>query len=198
MLSLNVCDLTCSRGGRALVSGLNFSLEQGAWLHLKGRNGAGKSTLLRTLAGLHLPRGGQVNWGGASTHQPPAVMLMGHQAAVKREFTPRESLRWGIPGDSRNHDDARTESALTRVGLQERMDLPVRFLSEGQKRRLLMARLLLQPALLWLLDEPLNGLDGEGVNLLGALVEEHLAGGGMAVITSHQPLPLTGGKVLCL
>lgn len=199
MKKLDVQNLSFSRGGIELVSGLCFSLCQGEWLHLKGQNGSGKSTLMRTLAGAASPTSGKVVWTTPSDDAlTPGVVMMGHQIALKREFTPRENLRFGVPGAARLPGAGQIQQVLARVGLAERADLPVRFFSEGQKRRLLLARLLIQPATLWLLDEPVNGLDDDGVALLGSLVEDHLGAGGMAVITSHQPLPLNGGKALCL
>jgi heme exporter protein A len=192
MARLSVRDLACRRGDRVLFSGLGFDLVGGHWLHVKGANGAGKSTLLRTLAGLASPADGAVKW---DQDEAPRTMLLGHQPPLKRELTAQENLLFGIPCDG---STSGVTAALKRVGLKGRMHVPARFLSEGQKRRVALARLLLQPAALWLLDEPQNGLDSEGVELLGQLVGEHLASGGMAVVTSHQPLPLPPGKELCL
>ncbi|HEX5392637.1 MAG TPA: cytochrome c biogenesis heme-transporting ATPase CcmA [Rhodocyclaceae bacterium] len=192
MAHLSVRDLACRRGDRVLFSGVDFDLAGGQWLHVRGANGVGKSTLLRTLAGLASPANGSVNWG---QDEAPRTMMLGHQAPLKRELTAQENLFFGIPGDA---PTSGVTAALTRVGLKGRMHVPARFLSEGQKRRVALARLLLQPAALWLLDEPQNGLDTEGTELLGQLVEAHLASGGMAVVTSHQPLPLPPGKELCL
>lgn len=192
MTRLSVRDLACRRGERVLFSGLDFDLAGGQWLHVRGANGVGKSTLLRTLAGLAAPVAGCVNWNDDGEFR---ALYLGHQAPLKRELTAQENLFFGIPGDTSSHG---ITAALTRVGLKGRMHVPARFLSEGQKRRVALARLLLQPASLWLLDEPQNGLDSEGVELLGQVVGAHLASGGMAVVTSHQPLPLPPGKELCL
>lgn len=192
MTRLSVRDLACRRGERVLFSGLDFDLAGGQWLHVRGANGVGKSTLLRTLAGLAAPVAGDIQW---NENGESRALFLGHQAPLKRELTAQENLFFGIPGDTPSHG---ITAALTRVGLKGRMHVPARFLSEGQKRRVALARLLLQPASLWLLDEPQNGLDSEGVELLGQLVGEHLASGGMAVVTSHQPLPLPPGKELCL
>lgn len=195
MAQLNVSNLACTRGGRVLFSGLDFDLESGQWLHVRGANGAGKSTLLRTLAGLAAPAVGAIGWSGLDQHNEPRTMLLGHQAPLKRELTAQENLFFGVPGDA---PTSNVTAALTRVGLKARMHVPARFLSEGQKRRVALARLLLQPANLWLLDEPQNGLDSEGMDLLGGLIVDHLASGGMAVVTSHQSLPLPAGKALAL
>ncbi len=196
MFQLNVRGLSCQRAENILFSGISFALEGGAWLHVKGRNGAGKSTLLRTLAGLVRPASGVVTFSG---RLGPAVrrVLCGHQAAVKRELSAEENLRVGIPGDS-PASAAQVQAALTKVGLGKAASVPARYLSEGQKRRLVLARLLLQCADLWLLDEPVNGLDSDGVELLGLFLREHLANGGAAVVTSHQPLPVAVGKSLAL
>lgn len=195
MARLSVRNLSCRRGDRVLFSGLDFDLAGGQWLHLRGANGAGKSTLLRTLAGLTAPEAGSLRW---DVDDAPRTLLVGHQAPLKCELSAEENLRFGIPGDAPTLCAAGITTALTRVGLKGRMHVPARFLSEGQKRRVALARLLLQPAFLWLLDEPQNGLDTEGVDLLGRLVGEHLAAGGMAIVTSHQPLPLPAGRELRL
>lgn len=196
MAQLNVSNLTCTRGGRVLFSGLDFDLASGQWLHVRGANGSGKSTLLRTLAGLSAPDVGAIGWSGLDQDdEPPRAMLLGHQAPLKRELTAQENLFFGVPGDTPTSNVA---AALTGVGLKDRMHVPARFLSEGQKRRVALARLLLQSADLWLLDEPQNGLDSEGMELLGQLVVDHLAGGGMAVVTSHQPMPLPACKAIAL
>jgi len=116
-----------------------------------------------------------------------ALVFLGHQVALKGELSPLENLRFsaGIDGTAVADDQAHT--ALARLGLRGREDLPARFLSAGQKRRVLLARLLVRPATLWVLDEPFTALDGAGVELVAGLIEAHLAQGGMAILTSHSP-----------
>ncbi len=184
-----------------LFSDVAFSLAPGRWLHVRGENGAGKTSLLRVLVGLAHAEAGEVRWAGErapSQRFREDMLYLGHHAAVKDELTPIENLRTALALDAVPVDDAAILRALARLGLRGREELPVRVLSAGQKRRVLLARLLLRPARLWVLDEAFNALDTAAVTLLGGLIGEHLAGGGLAVLTSHQPLPLPGGEALTL
>jgi heme exporter protein A len=124
------------------------------------------------------------------------VMFLGHHAAVKGELTALENLEFAAALDDGELPQADAIAALQRFGLKGREELPVRFLSAGQKRRVLLARLVTRRARLWILDEPFTALDTKAVNMLSQLVGEHVAGGGMAVVTSHQPVPLEGGKAV--
>jgi heme exporter protein A len=196
-------DIACSRGERRLFSGVNFALEPGDWLHVKGENGAGKTTLLRTLIGLSPPDEGEVRWRDKSTRAQPeeyrrAFVYLGHQPGLKEELTPLENLRLALALDGFAADDEALLEALYRMGLQGREDLPARALSAGQKRRVLLARLLLRPAELWVLDEPFSALDAAGIGLLSTMIESHLELGGIAVLTSHQVMPLPSGKEIVL
>jgi len=196
-------DLACSRGERRLFEGLNFSLEPGEWLHVKGENGAGKTTLLRTLIGLSPADEGEVRWRGADTREDTddyrrAFVYLGHQSALKEELTPIENLRLTLALDGFAADDEHLLDALRRMGLRGRENLPARVLSAGQKRRVLLARLLLRPADLWVLDEPFNALDAAGIALLCTMIGGHLDVGGIAVVTSHQVIPLPRGQELAL
>ncbi len=168
---------------------------------MQGANGAGKTTLMRALVGLSPPQAGTVSWRGEAA--PSAdfrrdLLYLGHHAAVKDELTPLENLRLSAALDGLQVDERQVLAALLRLGLRGRENLPVRVLSAGQKRRVLLARLLLRPAPLWVLDEAFNALDTGAVQLLGELIGEHLSGGGLAVLTSHQPLPVPGGRSLML
>jgi heme exporter protein A len=198
---LSAHGLTCVRGDRPLFTGVDLAVGAGEWLHVRGTNGSGKTSLLRLLAGLSPPEAGEVRWQGEpiapnAQDYRRALLFLGHHAAVKDELTGAENLRLAAQLDDVEAAPAEVLQALHRFGLKGREDLPVRFLSAGQKRRVLLARLMIRKAKLWVLDEPFTALDGRAVEMLGALVGEHLAGGGMAVITSHQPVPLAGGKVL--
>jgi heme exporter protein A len=198
---LTVSGLACSRGERQLFADVSFSLAAGEWLHVQGANGAGKTTLLRALVGLSPPAAGEIRWRGALAREAELqrdLLYLGHQAAVKDDLTPLENLRFAAALDDAPLESAAALAALARLGLRGREHLPVRVLSAGQKRRVLLARLLTRRAPLWVLDEAFNALDSQAVQLLGELVGEHLAGGGLAVLTSHQPLPLPGGKELRL
>ena len=198
---LTVSGLACSRGERRLFANVGFALGSGEWLHVQGANGAGKTSLMRLLVGLSPADAGEIRWRGEPT---PSVdfrremIYLGHHAAVKEDLTPLENLRLSAALDGVALDEHAALAALIRLGLRGREDLPVRVLSAGQKRRVLLARLLTRPAILWVLDEAFNALDVGAVKLLGDLIAEHLAAGGMAVLTSHQPLPVPGGKALVL
>lgn len=198
---LTVTDLACSRGERRLFSGVGFALTAGEWLHVQGENGAGKTSFLRLLVGLSPADAGTIHWRGEpapSSEFHRELIYLGHHAAVKEELTPLENLRCAAALDGIALDERAALAALVRLGLRGREDLPVRVLSAGQKRRVLLARLLTRPATLWVLDEAFNALDSGAVQLLGELIGGHLAAGGMAVLTSHQPLPLPGGRSLLL
>jgi len=198
---LNVSDLACSRGERRLFANVGFSLAPGEWLHVQGENGAGKTSLMRLLVGLSPADAGTILWRNEptpSTEFRRDMIYLGHHAAVKEDLTPLENLRLAAALDGIELDESASMAALIRLGLRGREELPVRVLSAGQKRRVLLARLLTRPAVLWVLDEAFNALDVSAVKLLGDLIAEHLSAGGMAVLTSHQPLPVPGGKALML
>lgn len=189
---LDARDLCCRRGGRDLFSGVGFRLDPGSLLFVRGQNGCGKTTLLRTLCGLTRPVHGTIHWRGRRIDQDDAaareLLYVGHREAVKDELTPLENLEVhaGLRGE--RHDEAAREDALARVGLAGYEDVPVRFLSQGQRRRSALARLLLSPVTLWILDEPYNALDRGAVGWLTGVMRDHLAKGGMVVATSHQPI----------
>jgi heme exporter protein A len=195
--------LACTRGDRPLFSGLDFQIQSGQWLHVRGSNGAGKTSLLRQLAGLSRPADGHVLWNGtdiarAGDAYRRALLYIGHPSGVKDDLTVLENLRISASIDGTALDETAAMSALVRIGLRGREDLPVRVLSQGQRRRALLARLIVRPAALWILDEPFNALDTRAVEMICELVREHLARGGMAVLTSHQAIPLEGGRALDL
>ncbi len=200
---LTASNLSCTRGDRSLFTGVDVAIEPGQWLHVRGANGSGKTSLLRLLAGLSQPAHGEIRWDGKPVGDDKQafrsdLLFLGHHAAVKEELTALENLRLASELDGAELEDAEALEALKRFGLQGREDLPVRFLSAGQKRRVLLARLVTRKARLWILDEPFTALDTRAVQLLATLIGEHVGGGGVAVVTSHQAIPVAGGKGLDL
>ena len=188
---LAASQLSCIRGTQALFSDLSLQLSAGQWLYLQGENGAGKTSLLRILAGLALPAEGTVTWQGHPISQQRSayhadMLYLGHHASLKEDLTLTENLRGLMAMDGLEVTDAAIRDALTRMGLGKRQHLPARVLSAGQKRRGLLARLLLRPAKLWILDEPFNALDINVIADLQACLKAHLQQGGMVVLTSHQ------------
>lgn len=195
--------LACVRGNRRLFTGLDLRVGAGEWLHVQGENGAGKTSLLRLLAGLAQPDAGEIRWCNQPIHQVDALyrrnfLFWGHQSALKEDLTAWENLQFSAAIDEADLQESDAIAALHRFGLAGREELPVRFLSAGQKRRAMLARLATRRAALWILDEPFTALDAGAMELLSALLATHLAGGGMAVLTSHQTMPLAGGRVLHL
>ena len=187
---LETISLECTRGDRALVSNLSFTLSAGELLHVAGSNGSGKTTLLRTLCGLSRPSAGDILWSGTSIatlgdEYRRHVAYVGHSDALHGELTAEENLRLaaGLMGTV---DTTGIKRALECVALQRAADLPAKILSQGQKRRLALARLPLLAKTLWILDEPFSALDTQSVNTLEDLLAHHLHTDGMIVITSHQ------------
>jgi heme exporter protein A len=178
-------DLACRRGDRLLFRGLSLSLSAGEALQVAGANGVGKSSLIRILAGLLGPYAGTVERSGMAglvddRHALDPQLPLGRALAFWRRI------------------DRPAEHAASRLGLQDLLDVPVRYLSTGQKKRAALARLIGQGAPIWLLDEPLNGLDTDAARLAETLAAEHCAGGGICVIASHQPFALPALKRLDL
>lgn len=194
-------DLTCQRGERLVFADLSFSVAAGGALLLRGPNGSGKSSLLRCMAGLLLPITGVQSWDGQSVAQDlethrARLRYLGHQDAVKTALTVAENLLlWQSLYRDRNTDAV--GAALERLGVLHLADLPARLLSAGQRRRLALARLLVAPAPLWLLDEPTNALDDDGLARFARIVAEHRERGGMTVLSSHGD-PGVSGDLLAL
>jgi heme exporter protein A len=197
---LSVRDLACARGDRLLFKGLNFVLQPGELLLVQGGNGQGKTSLLRLLTGLARPEDGEVLWNGRPIkamaeeyHQRMAYL--GHHNGVKDELNPMENLRFAAGLQGRPFQEMAAVTTLERLGLTRCLDLPCRLLSFGQRRRVALSALLLAGATLWILDEPLTGLDVHAVALMEGLIREHIAQGGMVVATTHQALNLEGVRV---
>lgn len=193
--------LECVRGGRRLFESLNFSLEPGEMLEVSGPNGSGKTSLLRMLCGLLPPSAGEIRWQGANIQTLKEEYLkelayLGHANGIKTELNGLENLRiaGGLAGVRPGEE--KITAALKQVGLEGSETRPAKTLSQGQQRRLALARLLVGEKALWILDEPLTALDSAAVRLVQSVIGEHLAGGGMAVLTTHQPLDVRAGRTL--
>ena len=166
-------------------------------MHLEGGNGVGKTSLLRILAGFSPAAQGEVRWqgkllGSSACRLSQDLLYLGHQLALKEELNAVENLQAGaaIAGTPVSREAAL--AALQRLGLGSRAALPVRVLSQGQKRRVALARLVIQTQPLWLLDEPFVALDGPAQQWVVSFMEAHLARGGMVLFTSHQPVDVGG------
>lgn len=193
--ALTAAGLACERGERRLFAGLDFALAAGEVLLVVGGNGHGKTSLLRILSGLSQPAAGEVRWRGAPIRAARerygrAMAYLGHADGIKADLTPLENLRLAAALRGRMLDDAAARRALDRVALARCAELPARALSFGQRRRVALAALMLADAALWILDEPLAGLDAQGVGMVQGLLDAHLAAGGLAVVTTHQNLTL--------
>jgi len=196
-MQLRAENLACQRGGREVFAGLNFALPAGEALLVTGRNGAGKSSLLRLIAGLVRVSAGKIelSGGAADSSIGEQAHYLGHQDAVKGSLTLAENLRFWIEflGGGKP-----VEAALEAVDLAPLADLPAAYLSAGQRRRLSIARLYAVARPLWLLDEPTTALDTASQARLAALMQEHLAGGGLIAAAAHGPIGLEGARELRL
>src|SRR5450432_3026766 len=182
------------RGDRHVLKGVSLSVAPGEMLHVSGANGAGKTTLLRVLCGLMRPEQGTVSWCGISIREDPmayqaSMAYASHEPALKADLTALENLRFAV-GLKRSIGDAELRSHLDRLGVAACADLPARVLSAGQRRRVSMARVVAMRASLWLLDEPFANLDALGSNLLLQLLDEHIAGAGIALVVAHHDIRL--------
>lgn len=187
---LDIEDLALRRGGRLLFSGLSLRLAAGQAAALVGRNGAGKTSLLRAIAGLAPAEAGTIGFGALDPAEARAdqIHFAAHQDGLKPARTARDELRfWSRWAGGTDASMARAAETLELSAL---LDLEVRRLSAGQRRRVALARLLAAPRPLWLLDEPLSPLDAEWRERFGALMAAHLAGGGLIVAAVHDPLPI--------
>ena len=200
---LEVSNLACSRGDHRLFSGLHFSLHPGQIMQVQGENGSGKTSLLRTLCGFMMPDEGDIVWNGVSIRELAEeyfaeMLYLGHHNAIKDELSALENLQIGSGLSGIQLDDREAVTALRRLGLKGRELLPAKVLSQGQRRRVALARLLVSDAKLWVLDEPLAALDVAAVSLIQDVIAAHLAQNGMVIFTTHQPLLVEGIDVRAL
>jgi heme exporter protein A len=192
---LEASGLECIRGDRRLFSDLSFALNAGELLQVRGPNGAGKTSLLRMLCGLVAPVEGEIRWKGSTIKELGEdfyreITYLGHLPAVKDELTAEENLRIASALDGIEIEPKEAYAALNKLGLRGRETLPAKVLSAGQRRRVSLARLLVAGSALWVLDEPLTALDRSAVELVRGMLVNHLAQGGVAVLTTHQDLDL--------
>ncbi|MDX6303370.1 MAG: heme exporter protein [Blastocatellia bacterium] len=197
---LEAVNLGCIRGDRRLFKSLNFSIQPGELIELRGANGSGKTSLLRILSGLAGPAEGEVRWNGQNIRSlgeeySGVVSYLAHQNGVKDELSALENLRiaCGVSGNVLSTAEAQT--VLEQVGLSRQQNLPARSLSAGQKRRVALARLLRSRATLWLLDEVLTSLDDTAIKLSRRFIGDHLRKGGLAIIATHQELDLAAERI---
>lgn len=199
-MPLLVSNLQCTRGDRQLFSGLDFQLKPKQLLFLEGRNGSGKTTLIRTLCGLFIADKGEITWQGQPVEEHlevyrEALFYLGHLNAIKGDLTALENLHFNHAMSGQQSSNDELLNALERIGLFGYEDFPTRQLSQGQKRRVALARLIVNKSPLWILDEPFVALDVAAVELLQQIISQHIEAGGMAIITTHQAVPLTEGEV---
>jgi heme exporter protein A len=194
IVSVSVEGLAVSRGDRRLFGGLDLQLAAGEAVALTGPNGAGKTSLLRAIAGFIRPDAGQIAFRGEAGALEPeearrgGVHLLGHHDGLKSSRTAGDELLFQVGWTG--GDAAGSLAAANTLGLRRVLDLAVRHLSAGQRRRLALARLVATPRTLWLLDEPLSPLDAGWRTRFGAMMSAHLAGGGLILAAVHDPLPI--------
>ncbi len=192
---LEARDLTAIRGDRRLFAALSFVAEAGQLLHVRGPNGSGKTTLLRILCGLTRPIEGELSWRGRAIRSGDDefcrdLLYFGHRPAIKDELDAVENLRIASTLAGRSIDRETARRALSTMGLADHDDLPVKLLSQGQRRRVALARLLVSDARLWVLDEPFTALDVIAIEGLREAIGEHLRRRGVIVLTTHQIVDL--------
>ncbi len=184
--------LFCERDDRVLFTDLSFTLQAGDLMQVQGSNGSGKTTLLRILCGLNSSYEGELFWEGVPIDEDresflSSLLYLGHRVGVNKILTARENLRWScaLHGPVSDSD---IDDALYNVGLAGYADISCRNMSAGQQQRVSLARLLLSPARLWVLDEPFTTLDVRGVKVLENLLAAHVARGGAVLVTTHHTL----------
>lgn len=192
-------NLACVRGDRELFTSINFSLEAGGLMQVRGPNGSGKTSMLRMICGLSNPAAGEIRWCNTAIRSLngdyfAAMTYIGHLSGAKDDLTASENLRISSALAGFEISATQASEALAYIGLSGRETLPVKVLSQGQRRRVVLARLLVCKTPLWILDEPLVALDVSAVKLVQELLEQHLRQGGMVVITTHQDIDITAAS----
>lgn len=190
---LKAARLTCQRGDAVLFRELGFELAAGEALLVRGANGSGKTSLLRIVAGVAAPLEGEIVWRDSNDRaaRQRETAYQGHTAPLKDELTVTENLAFALALDGAPAERPALLETIKAVGLAARRNLPVRHLSQGQRRRVGLARLMLARRPLWLLDEPATALDAAGLALFCEVLDRHLSEGGLALLSTHQSLPLS-------
>lgn len=196
---LTADNLVGVRGDRLLFEKINFKCSNGSVLYLQGANGTGKTTLLRTLCGLSKPYAGTINWCGENINSLAEeyykhVLYIGHLPGIKEDLTALENLRFSLALSGAEVSEQEVAESLKMLGLAKGLNLPTRMLSQGQKRRVALARLWLQELPLWILDEPFTALDASATELLKQKIEMFANDGGMVVMTTHQEVAINVPK----
>ncbi|WP_300318274.1 cytochrome c biogenesis heme-transporting ATPase CcmA [Accumulibacter sp.] len=197
---LEASNLECVRGERRLFADVSFRLDGGEMLYLQGSNGSGKTSLLRMLCALTPAVSGEIRWRGKPIGKlgeefRSELCYLGHHNAIKEELTPLENMRSSADLAQEPLAEEAALDALQLVGLRGREDLACRYLSQGQKRRAALARLVNEKRALWILDEPYVALDPAAVELVAGLIGAHLQRGGLAVLTTHQAVAVPAGAI---
>ena len=194
---LHATDLACLKGDRLLFRGLDVDLPAGRMLRVAGPNGSGKTSLLRILCGLAVPEYGEVYWHGEAVRRTREafhgqLLYLGHLPALNDLLSPLENLHFTLAASGERVAPAACVAALERIGLGAQIDLPTRVLSQGQRRRVGLARLFVSAQRpLWIVDEPFTALDAAAVADVAGTLSAHCAAGGMVVLTTHQDAPFT-------
>jgi heme exporter protein A len=199
--TLTATGVACTRGDRRLFSDLNFSLSGGQLLQVSGKNGSGKTSLLRMVCGLLETAAGRIAWNDSAIRAlgddyAREIAYVGHLNAVKDDLRVAENLRFAIEVAKGVVEEGAIGEALLEFDFGGMEDLPCKFLSQGQKRRLALARLRLsEDRALWILDEPFSALDAGGIETVRSVLADHLKRGGLALLTTHQEVPVQAGSV---
>jgi len=196
---LEACSVTCSKRDRVLFENLSLGVKAGDLLYLRGPNGAGKTSLLRILTGLSVPDTGSVKFAGQDIKAYPSeyyqqLLYLGHKSGTNRSLSALDNLQFWLAQHGVQNNQDRLYDVLAKVGLVGLEDVPVRFLSAGQQRRVALARLWLKRAQVWILDEPFTALDVKGVAMLENAMKVHVESGGVVITTSHQMLSNEAGE----